>query len=408
MQHRPLRRLALIAGLAGLAMFAAAAPAQEAPRSLKIGVLADMSGVYSDVSGKGIEVGARLAIEDFLKRSPGWSVELLVADHQNKADIASTLTRQWIDVYGIDMVMNGANSAAGLAVAKVAAEKRRVNFDVGAATTRLTNEECTAYTVQYVYDTYMLSIETARTLVAGGGDSWFFLTADYAFGHALEADTGKAVIDSGGTVKGSVRHPINTADFSSFLLQAQSSGASVIGLANAGGDAINAIKSAQEFGLTPKQTLVGLLMFDNDVHSLTLPVAQGMYLTTAWYWDLNDRTRAFGRRFFEQMKRMPNMAQAGAYSAISTYLNAVREAETRDADRVMAQLRRTRIDDVFTDSGFIREDGRMVHEAYLVQVKTPAESKQPWDYYKVVKRLDGDKVALPLSQSRCPLVRKGS
>ncbi|MFA7505505.1 MAG: ABC transporter substrate-binding protein [Burkholderiaceae bacterium] len=405
MQYRFLRHLALTVSLVGLTNFSAAVPAREA-QSLKIGVLADMSGVYSDISGKGVEVGAQLAIEDFLKQSPEWSVELLVADHQNKADIASARARQWIDVDGIDMVMNGANSATGLAIAKVAAEKRRVNFDVGAATTRLTNEECTAYTVQYVYDTYMLSIETARTLVASGGENWFFLTADYAFGHALEADTGKAVIDSGGTVKGSVRHPINTADFSSFLLQAQTSGASVIGLANAGGDAINAIKSAQEFGLTPKQTLVGLLMFDNDVHSLTLPVAQGMYLTTAWYWDLNDRTREFGQRFFERMGRMPNMAQAGAYSAVSTYLGAVRQAQTKDADQVMAELKHTRIDDVFTDSGFIREDGRMVHEAYLMQVKTPDESRQPWDYYKVIKRLDGDKVALPLSQSRCPLVRE--
>lgn len=373
-------------------------------RKVSIGILADMSGVYADVSGKGVEVGARLAIEDFQRRSPEWTVTLQVADHQNKPDVASGIARRWIDVDNVDMVMNGANSATGIAISKVAAEKKRVNFDVGSASTRLTNEDCTAFTVQYVYDTYMLSKETARTITKPG-TTWFFLTADYAFGRSLESDTAKQVRAGGGTVAGSVRHPINVQDFSSYLLQAQSSGADVIGLANAGGDAINAIKGAHEFGISGKQSLVGLLLFINDIHTLTLPVAQGMYLTTAWYWDLNDRTRSFAKRYFAQMNKMPNMAQAGAYSAVSTYLNAVKQASSTDPARVMSTLRGTRISDMFTEDGQIRSDGRMLHEAYLVQVKSPQGSGYPWDYYKVVKKLARDDVAIPLSQSKCPLVR---
>ena len=372
--------------------------------NIKIGLLTDMSGVYSDVSGKGEVVAAQLAIADFMKETSGWTVDLLTADHQNKPEIASSRVRQWIDVDKVDMVMNGANSATGLAIAKVAAQKKVIDFDTGSATTRLTNEDCTPYTIQYVYDTYMLSIETVRALIARGKKHWFFITADYAFGHSLQASTSESIIKKGGSIKGSVRHPLNSSDFSSYILQAQSSGADAIGLANAGGDAINAIKAANEFGLTKEQSLVGLLLFINDIHSLTLPVAQGMYLTTAWYWDLNDKTRAFAKRYFNQMNKMPNMSQAGTYSAITTYLNAVKAAETKNADKVMSVLHTTKIDDLFTANGSIRKDGKMLHQAYLMQVKSPSESTYPWDYYKVVETLPRDQVAIPLSQSTCPLL----
>ncbi|HYG45230.1 MAG TPA: ABC transporter substrate-binding protein [Bordetella sp.] len=391
-----------LAMLAGLLAGAQASAAQ----SVRIGIVADMSGVYADVSGAGVVHGATLAAQDFMQRNPGWKVEILAADHQNKADIASARAREWIDRDNVDMVMNGANSATGLAVAGVAAAKHRVNFDVGAATTRLSNESCTPYTVQYVYDTYMLSHATASALVKHGGKRWFFLTADYAFGHSLEADTSKTVTQSGGEVLGAVRHPVNTPDFSSYLLQAQSSRADVIGLANAGGDTINAIKTANEFGLTAQQKLAGLLLFINDIDSLTLPVAKNMYLTTAWYWDLNDDTRAFGKRYFQKMKRMPNMAQAGAYSAVSTYLEATLKTGGKDADAVMKTLKSMTIQDMFTRGGRIRADGRMVHEAYLMRVKQPDQSRYPWDYYDIVETIAAEDTVLPLAQSRCPLVEK--
>ena len=404
MMHSKFNFPILLGNLAlGLAALGSATAYAE---NVKIGLLADMSGVYADVSGKGEIVAANLAIADFLKKTPGWKVELLTGDHQNKPDIASSRARQWIDVDHVDMVMNGANSATGLAIAKVAAQKKVIDFDTGSATTRLTNEDCTPYTVQYVYDTYMLSIDTVRALVARGKKSWFFITADYAFGHSLQASASEAIKKDGGSVKGSVRHPINSSDFSSYILQAQSSGANAIGLANAGGDAINAIKAAHDFGLTKKQSLVGLLLFINDIHSLTLPVAQGMYLTTAWYWDMNDKTRAFAKRYFAQIQKMPNMAQAGTYSAITTYLNAVKSAGTKNSDKVMAVLHKTTINDLFTANGSIRKDGKMLHQAYLMQVKSPAESKYPWDYYKVVETLPRDQVAIPLSESTCPLVTK--
>ncbi|MGB6103914.1 MAG: ABC transporter substrate-binding protein [Pusillimonas sp.] len=379
---------------------------QAQAETIQIGLLADMSGVYADISGRGEVVAANLAIQDFLEHTPGWTVKILSDDHQNKPDVASARARQWIDVDGVDMVINGANSATGLAISKVAKEKETVNFDTGAATTRLTNEDCSPYTIQYVYDTYMLSSETGRTLVERGKKKWFFLTVDYAFGHSLEASASNTVVAAQGQVVGSVRHPINASDFSSYLLQAQGSGADVIGLANAGGDTIKAIKTAQEFGLTKSTTLAGLLMFINDVHSLTLPVAQGMYLTTAWYWDTNDETRAFAKRYFAQMQKMPNMAQAGTYSAVMTYLKAVKAAGSKNADTVMKVLRETPIDDVFASGGTIRQDGRMIHDAYLMQVKSPDESKYPWDYFHIVERLPGERVALPLSESKCALVKQ--
>jgi branched-chain amino acid transport system substrate-binding protein len=279
-------------------------------------------------------------------------------------------------------------------------------IDTGAGSTRLTNEECNPYTVHYAYDTYALANGTANAIVKQGGKTWFFITADYAFGHSLEQDTANAVKAAGGEVKGSVRHPLNAADFSSFLLQAQASKAQIIGLANAGGDMINAIKAANEFGLTKNQTLAGLLVFISDINSLGLDVAQGMLLTDGWYWDLNDDTRQFGKRFNEKMKKMPGMNHAGVYSAVLTYLKAVQAAGTDNADAVMAAMKKTKINDLFAKNGAIREDGRMVHDMYLMQVKKPDESKYPWDYYSVKAVIPGDQAFQPLALSRCPLVKK--
>lgn len=373
---------------------------------VKIGVLTDMSGLYSDVGGQGSIEAARMAVQDFGGKALGKPIEIVFADHQNKADIAAQKAREWFDTQGVDMVTDLLNSSAAIATGKVAAEKKRIMINTGAGSTRLTNEDCNAYTVHYVYDTYALANGTAKAIVKQGGKSWFFLTADYAFGHSLEQDTANAVKAAGGEVLGAVRHPLSAADFSSFLLQAQASKAQIIGLANAGGDLINAVKAANEFGLTKDQTLAGLLVFISDVHSLSLDMAQGMLLTDAWYWDLNDASRQFAKRFFDKMKKMPGMNQAGVYSAVSSYLKAVQAAGSDDADAVMAQLKKMKIDDMFTANGYIREDGRMVHDMYLMQVKKPAESKQPWDYFTVKAVIPGEEAFQPLAQSRCPLVKK--
>jgi branched-chain amino acid transport system substrate-binding protein len=314
--------------------------------------------------------------------------------------------REWVDRDGVDMVTDALNSAVAIASAKVLAEKKKILMDTGAASTRLTNEDCTPYTIHHTYDTYALANGTGKAVVKQGGDTWFFLTADYAFGHSLEKDTSEVVKASGGKVLGAVRHPLSASDFSSFLLQAQASKAKIIGLANAGGDTINSIKAANEFGLTKTQSLAGLLVFISDIHSLGLPVTQGMYVTEAWYWDLNDETRKWSKRFFERTKKMPTMIHAGVYSAVTMYLNAVKATGTDDADALMASMRKNKHSDMFGKNMVLREDGRLVHDMYLLQVKTPAESKGPWDYYHVRQVIPADQAFQPLSLSRCPLVKK--
>jgi len=399
-----LNKIAAALAACGLAMGVTTAQAQKlSGDKIVIGFVTDMSSLYSDIDGPGGVEAIRMAIADMEKQFPGKKIELVFADHQNKADIASSKVREWIDQAGADVIIGGTNSATALASAKVAAEKKRPYISIGAATSRLTNEDCTPYTVHYAYDTVALANGTGGAVVKSGGKSWFFLTADYAFGHSLEKDTGDVVKAAGGTVVGAVRAPLNASDFSSFLLQAQNSKAQILGLANAGGDTINSIKAANEFGVTKTMKLAGLLMFINDIHALGLKTTEGMYLTTGWYWDNNDQTRAWGKRFFEKMKRMPSMLQAGDYSAVSTYLSAVKAAGTDDADAVMAQMKKTPINDMFAKGGKILPNGRMVHDMYLAQVKSPAESKSPWDYYKIVQTIPGDVAFAPPGGSKCTL-----
>ena len=373
---------------------------------VKIGVLTDLSGLYSDLGGMGSVEAARMAVQDFGGKVLGKSIEIVSADHQNKADVGSNKAREWFDREGVDMITDALNSGVAIAVTKVAGEKKKILMDTGAASTRLTNEDCNPYTVHYVYDTYALANGTGTAMTKAGGDSWFFLTADYAFGHSLEGDTANAVRAAGGKVLGAVRHPLNASDFSSFLLQAQSSKAKVVGLANAGGDTINSIKAANEFGITKNQQLAGLLVFISDVHSLGLQTTQGMLLTDGWYWDYNDETRAFGKRFFEKRKMMPGMNHTGVYSAVSTYLKAVQAAGTDEPDAVMAQLKKLKINDVFAKNAYIRADGRMIHDMYLMEVKKPSESKYPWDYFKVRAVIPGEQAYQPLSKSTCPMIKK--
>jgi branched-chain amino acid transport system substrate-binding protein len=378
------------------------ATAAQAQDKVKIGLITDMSSLYADVEGKNGAIAMQMAIDDFGGKVNGMPIELLTADHQNKADIAASKAREWIDTQGLTMLFGGTSSGTALAMAQVAAEKKRVFFDNGAGSSVLTNAQCTPYTVHYAYDTVALAKGTAGAMIARGDKSWFFLTADYAFGQALEADATRVIKEKGGTVVGGVRAPLNTSDFSSYLLQAQSSKAQVLALANAGGDTQNSIKSANEFGITKTMKMAGLLVFLTDIHSLGLKNTQGLLLTTSWDWNLDDKTRAFGKRFFEKTKRMPTDVQAADYSAVMTYLKAVQAAKTVDADKVMAVLKKTPIDDFYA-KGFIRQDGRMVHDMYLMQVKTPAESKAPWDYLKVVQKLKGDEVFTTKAESKCAL-----
>jgi len=392
----------LIASACLVATCLTAAGAAQAQEKVKIGFITDMSSLYADVEGKNGALAIQMAIDDFGGKVNGMPIELLQADHQNKADIAASKAREWIDTQGLTMLFGGTSSGTGLAMAKVAQEKKRVFVVNGAGSSALTNEQCSPYTVHYAYDTVALAKGTGSAVIARGDKSWFFLTADYAFGQALEADASKVVKEKGGTVVGSVKHPLNTSDFSSFLLQAQNSKAQVLALANAGGDTQNAIKAAREFGITKTMKMVGLLVFVTDVHSLGLKNTEGLLLTTSWDWNLDDKTRAFGKRFFEKTKRMPTDIQAADYSATMTYLKAVQAAKTVDADAVMAQIKKTPIDDFYA-KGYVREDGRFVHDMYLVQVKSPAESKQPWDYYKVVQKLKGEEVFTTKAESKCAL-----
>jgi branched-chain amino acid transport system substrate-binding protein len=374
---------------------------------VKIGVLSDMSGVYSDIGGKGSIVAAQMAVDTFGGKILGKPIEVVSADHQNKADIGANKAREWFDTQGVDLIVDVPNSGVAIAVSKVANEKHRVFIVSGAGSSRLTNEDCNPYTIHYVYDTYATGGVTGRAVVQHGGNTWFFITADYAFGHSLQDDTTRAVKAAGGQVLGSVLHPLSASDFSSYLLQAQASKAKVIGLANAGGDTINTIKTAADFGINKNQTLAGLLVYITDVNSLTLQRAQGMYVAEGFYWDMNDEARKFGKAFAAKMGgKMPNMSQAGVYSSVLQYLKAIQATGTDDADVVIKKLRETTLNDAFVKNGKIRPDNRMVHDFYLFQVKSPAESKYPYDYYKLISTIPADQAFQPLSESRCPMVKK--
>lgn len=379
-----------------------------AANKVVIGDIDDMSGVYADVIGAGGIEAAKMAIDDFGGSVLGQKIEFMSSDHQNKPDVASTKFREWADRDGLTMLLGGSNTGVSLAMSPVAKEKKVPFFAIGAAGASLSGADCTPYTIHYAYDTTSLANGTASTILAQGGKSWFFVTADYAFGSQLQEAASKVVTSQGGKVLGAVRAPLGTADYSSFLLQAQTSGAQVLGLANAGTDFTNSLKGAKEFGIAKTMKPAALLAFISDIHALGLETAQGLYLTTGWYWDLNDKTRAFAKRYYEKTKREPTMNQAAYYSATLTYLNAVKAANTTDPDKVMAQLRKTKINDMFTDNGTIRPDGLMEHDMYVMQVKTPAESKQPWDYYKLVRKMNGEEAFGKLSDSACPLAKKAS
>jgi branched-chain amino acid transport system substrate-binding protein len=401
---------AMKAALAAAAMlFAGTASAQYSDGVIKIGVMNDMSGLYSDITGPGSVWAARKAVEDFGAAAKGMKVEILAADHQNKPDIGSNIARQWIDVDKVDAIADVPTSSVGLAVNQIIREKNKVHLNSGSATSDMTGKACSPNTVHWAYDTYMLSNGTGKALVKTGGDTWYFLTADYAFGHALERDTEAVVLANGGKVLGKVRTPFPGQDFSSFLLQAQASKAKVIGLANAGGDTINSIKQAAEFGITKGgQNLAGLLVFVTDVHSLGLPTAQGLVLTESFYWDLNDSTRAWSREFAAAHKgRMPSMVQAGVYASVIHYLKAL-EALKSDADgvKVVDKMKEMPTDDKLFGKGTIRVDGRKIHDAFLFEVKKPAESKGPWDYYKLRATIPAAEAFRPLAQSECSLVKK--
>ena len=383
---------------------AASVMAQGAP--LKIGFITDMSSLYADIDGPaGAEV-VKMAIADFGGQVLGRNIELVTVDHQNKADIAASKAREWIDQQGVTMILGGTNSGTALATSRVAAEKKRVYINVGAGSARLTNEECTPYTIHYAYDTVALAKVAGKAIIDRGDKDWFFLTADYAFGQSLEKDSSEVVKANGGHVLGSVRHPLNASDFSSFLLQAQSSRAQVLGLANAGGDFVNSMKAAKEFGVDKKMKLAGLLVFINDIHALGLKNTEGLLTTDSWYWDQNDETRKFASRFFEKFKRMPSSVQAGDYSATLTYLKAVKAANTDDADKVLATLKKTKINDMYAKNGFIREDGRMIHDMFLMQVKKPSEATKPWDYYKQLTTVPGVQAYTSIADSKCALIKK--
>lgn len=404
------RKLTATAIAVALATGMTVAGAQQGKLSddvVKIGVLTDMSGVYADYGGPGAVAAAKMAVQDFGGKMFGKPIEVVNADHQNKPDIAKNVTQQWFDRDKVDMTVENLNSAVALTVQALGKEKNKITIVNGAATARLTNEDCAPSTgVHYLMDTIALSNVVGKAIVKDGGNSWYFLTADYAFGHSLEKDTSEVVKAAGGKVLGAVRHPLSTGDFSSFLLQAQSSGAKVVGLANAGGDTVNSVKAAAEFGLTKKQNLAALLMLITDVHAIGLNTAQGLYLTEGWYWDLNNETREWAKRYEATMKKKPNSNHASVYSSTLHYLNAVKAAGTDDTAAVMKKMHEMPINDMFAKNGKLREDGRMVHDMYLFQVKTPAESKAPWDYYKLKGTVKGEDAFQSMAQTRCAAVKK--
>jgi len=391
-----------------LALGPVAALAQISDGVIKIGVLNDQSSLYADLAGQGSVVAARMAVEDFGADKKGMKVEIVSADHQNKADVGSAIARQWYDVDKVDVIVDVPNSGVALAVNQITRDKGKALLVSGAATADLTGKACSPNTIHWTYDTWALANGTGNAIVKTGGDTWFFITADYAFGHALERDVEAVVLKNGGKVLGKVRHPLNTADFSSFLLQAQSSKAKIVGLANAGGDTTNSIKQAAEFGIVKGgQSLAGLLVFITDVHGLGLPTAQGLIFTETFYWDLNDKTRAFGKRFAERNRGIhPTMIHAGVYSAVTHYLKAIEALKSDDGTKVIAKMKEMPTDDPLFGKGTIRVDGRKIHPAYLVEVKKPAESKGPWDYYKIRATIPADQAFRPLDQGDCPLVKK--
>jgi branched-chain amino acid transport system substrate-binding protein len=385
----------------------ASAHAQVSDDVVKIGVLNDQSGLYADLGGPGSVVAARMAIEDAGGAVLGKPVDLVVADHQNKADIGAAIARQWFDAEKVDMVIGIDNSAVALAVEQLAAERNRIAIAGAVGSTAFTGKACTPTEASWIYDSYALTTSLARSVVAEGRDTWFFLTVDYAFGHSLEADATSAVLAAGGKVLGSVRHPLNTSDFSSYLLQAQASGAKVVALANGGGDMVNAIKQANEFGITRGgQSVVALLVFISDIHSIGLQNAQGLKFATAFYWDRDEESRAWSKRFFARHRAMPTQAQASVYSAIRHYLKAVAAAGTDEAKAVMAKMREIPVDDFYVKNGRLREDGRLVHDMYFAQVKKPSESKEPWDDYNILGVIPGATAFRSLEDGGCPLAKK--
>ena len=395
----------LVSALAIIGLTSTAAQAQISDDVVRIGVLNDQSSLYADAGGHGSVIAAQMAVEDAGGKVLGKPVDVVFADHQNKADIAVNIARQWFDVGKVDMAIGFDNSAVALAVEQLAAEKDRIAIAGAVGSTAFTGKQCTPTEASWIYDSYALTTSVAKALVAEGHDSWFFITVDYAFGYSLEADASAAVKAAGGKVLGSVRHPLNTSDFSSYLLQAQASGAKVVALADSGGDMINATKQANEFGITRNQSLASLLVFITDVHSMELKVAQGLKLVTAFYWDRDDETRAWSKRFFERQHAMPTQTQASTYSAVRHYLKSVEAAGTDEAKAVMAKMREIPVNDFFAHNGHLRQDGRLVHDMYFAQVKTPAESTKPWDYYKILSTIPGDQDFRPMSEGGCPLVK---
>ena len=400
-----LKTLFSAGALAAAGLFGAATPAmaQYSGDVIRIGIITDMSSVYADIDGAGGVEAIKMAIADMGGAINGKKIEVVSADHQNKPDVAATKAREWFDTQGVDMLIGGTNSGASLAMAKVAAEKKKPFISIGAASSALTNDQCTPYTLHWAYDTTALAKGTGAAVVKQGGKTWYFLTADYAFGAQLQADTTKVVEANGGKVVGSVKAPLNASDFSSFLLQAQGSKAQILGLANAGGDTINSIKAANEFGITKTMKLAGLLVFINDIHSLGLKTTQGMYLTDSWYWNKDAETRAWSRKFFEKVKRMPSSIQAADYSATVQYLNAVKAVRSDDSEKVLAQMKKAKFNDVFMKNGYVRADGRVIHDMYLMQVKSPDKSTEPWDYYNVVQVFKGEEPWTTKAESKCPL-----
>ncbi len=385
-----------------LAAAFAAQHAAAAESQVTIGFITDLSGLYADIDGKGGATAIQMAIDDFGGKVNGLPIRLLTQDHQNKADIAASTARKWIDTEGLDLLIGGTNSGTGLAMNDVIKEKKRPYISIGAGTDALTNKACTPYTIHYAYDTTALAKGTGSAIVKQGLKTWYFLTADYAFGKSLDENTTKVVEENGGKVLGRSLHPLSASDFSSFLLQAQASKAQVLGLANAGGDTVNSLKAAKEFGITKSMKIAALLMFLDDVHSVGLQTAQGLLLTDSWYWDQNAKSREWAQKYFKKTGKMPSSLQAADYSATMDYLNAVKAVGSTDPDKVMAQLHKQPIDDFYA-KGHVREDGSMIHDMYLYQVKTPAESKKPWDYYTLKATIPGDKAFTEKKDTKCDL-----
>jgi branched-chain amino acid transport system substrate-binding protein len=405
MKH-PIHSIFLGIALATAAVYATAAEPKISGNAVRIGVLTDLSGIYSEIGGEGSVIAAEMATADFGGKVLGMPIEVISADHRNRVDVGAKTAIEWYEHEGVDMITDVLNSAVAIVVSNVAAKRRRVVMVTGAATTQLTNESCNPYVVHHTYDTYALAHGTGQAVVKQGGKVWAFLTADYPFGHSLERETAAVVRASGGKVLGAARHPFNTEDFNPYLERLEASNATIIGLANAGGDTVKSIKAASALGVNKHQSIAALLLFITDIHDLGLQTAQGMFVTTAWYWNRDDATRAFARRFYARTKRMPTMVQAGTYSSVTMYLNGVRATGTDDADAVMTWMKSTLHSDVFGKNMQVRADGRLVHDMYLMQVKRPAEFKSEWDVYDLRHTIPAAEAFQPLSASRCPLVKK--